>query len=62
MLEELMSSIRAQKIIKESRLVIKVIPMLNPDGVYMGNYRTGILGIDFNRLFLTGKPDLFPEI
>lgn len=41
---------------KESRLVIKIIPMLNPDGVYMGNYRTGIMGIDFNRLFLTGKP------
>lgn len=36
--------------------------MLNVEGVYMGNYRTGIMGVDFNRLFLSGSPDLFPEI
>ena len=36
--------------------------MLNPDGVDMGNNRTGVMGIDFNRLFLTGKPIFFPEI
>jgi murein tripeptide amidase MpaA len=29
--------------------------MLNPDGVFMGNYRTGVLGDDFNRKFATGK-------
>jgi hypothetical protein len=29
--------------------------MLNPDGVYVGNYRTGIVGDDFNRKFLSGK-------
>ncbi len=29
--------------------------MLNPDGVFMGNYRTGVLGEDFNRKFATGK-------
>ncbi len=26
--------------------------MLNPDGVFIGNYRTGIIGDDFNRKFL----------
>lgn len=36
--------------------------MLNPDGVFVGNYRTGILGEDFNRKFATGKKELFPEI
>jgi hypothetical protein len=36
--------------------------MLNVEGVYIGNYRTGIMGVDFNRLFLSGSPDLFPEI
>lgn len=34
--------------------------MLNVEGVHMGNYRTGIVGIDFNRLFLTGKHEVFP--
>lgn len=29
--------------------------MLNPDGVFMGNYRSGVLGEDFNRKFATGK-------
>lgn len=29
--------------------------MLNPDGVFMGNYRTGIVGDDFNRKFMSGK-------
>ena len=29
--------------------------MLNIDGVFMGNYRTGIMGEDFNRKFATGK-------
>jgi murein tripeptide amidase MpaA len=34
--------------------------MLNPDGVYVGNYRTGIIGVDFNRNFESGKKDMFP--
>lgn len=29
--------------------IFKVVPMLNPDGVTLGNYRTGISGRDFNR-------------
>jgi len=36
--------------------------MLNPDGVFIGNYRTGIIGEDFNRRFSSGKKELFPEI
>lgn len=28
---------------------IKVIPMVNPDGVCAGNYRTNLLGLDLNR-------------
>ena len=50
------------KVAEHSNLVIKVVPMLNPDGVYMGNYRTGVMGIDYNRLFLSGKADVFPEV
>jgi murein tripeptide amidase MpaA len=28
-----------------------IIPMVNPDGVFLGNHRTGIVGIDLNRKF-----------
>jgi hypothetical protein len=36
--------------------------MLNKDGVFIGNYRTGIVGEDFNRKFNSGQKELFPEI
>jgi murein tripeptide amidase MpaA len=29
--------------------VFKIVPMMNPDGVTIGNYRTGLSGRDFNR-------------
>lgn len=32
-----------------SKIVFKIVPMLNPDGVCFGNYRTGLSGKDFNR-------------
>jgi hypothetical protein len=36
--------------------------MLNKDGVFIGNYRTGIVGDDFNRKFASGQREFFPEI
>ena len=36
--------------------------MVNPDGVFVGNYRTGIVGMDFNRKYNSGNNKLFPEI
>ena len=33
-------------------LVFKIVPMINPDGVVAGNYRTSFIGKDLNRLYL----------
>ena len=32
--------------------VFMVVPMLNPDGVFLGNYRSNSLGFDLNRCWL----------
>lgn len=32
--------------------VFKIVPMLNPDGVIQGNYRSSIMGYDLNRRYL----------
>jgi murein tripeptide amidase MpaA len=32
--------------------VFKIIPMLNPDGVIIGNYRCSIIGADLNRQWI----------
>jgi murein tripeptide amidase MpaA len=37
------------------RVVFKVVPMINPDGVIIGNYRTSMSGNDLNRRY--HKPD-----
>lgn len=42
--------------------VFKVIPMLNPDGVVLGNYRTSLSGQDLNRQWIGATARLFPEI
>lgn len=38
-------------------LVFKIVPMVNPDGVVAGNYRTSFIGKDLNRLYLLGDND-----
>ena len=34
----------------------KVIPMLNPDGVALGNYRCSLMGFDLNRHWRDTNP------
>jgi len=41
-------------------VVFKIVPMLNPDGVAIGNYRTGLSGRDFNREYRAPDKALFP--
>lgn len=40
--------------------IFKIVPMLNPDGVTLGNYRTGISGRDFNREYRNPDKAIFP--
>ena len=42
--------------------VFKVVPMLNPDGVIIGNYRWSLAGWDLNRQWKNPSPRLHPEI
>ena len=42
--------------------VIYVLPMINPDGVVVGNYRTSYSGKDLNRQFTNLNSFVFPEI
>lgn len=43
------------------RYVFKVVPMLNPDGVIVGNYRCSLSCNDLNRQYVSPSPKLFPE-
>ncbi len=38
------------------------MPIANPDGVVLGNYRTGLSGRDFNREFISPPSELFVEV
>ncbi|KAK0145742.1 Cytosolic carboxypeptidase 2 [Merluccius polli] len=40
--------------------VFKVVPMLNPDGVVVGNYRCSLTGRDLNRNYRTMLKNAFP--
>ncbi len=42
-----------EAVMLRERCVFKIVPMLNPDGVIQGNYRTGLAGSDLNRRYLT---------
>nr|XP_034982350.1 cytosolic carboxypeptidase 2 isoform X3 [Zootoca vivipara] len=42
--------------------IFKVVPMLNPDGVIVGNYRCSLAGRDLNRNYRTVLKESFPCI
>ena len=48
------------KILENVNLIL--IPMLNPDGVVSGNYRTSFSGKDLNRQLLDPDELIFPEL
>ena len=52
--------IRAQKL--REKFLFKIVPMLNPDGVYRGHYRTDSRGVNLNRVYLETHPEWHPTI
>ena len=42
--------------------MFKFVPMLNPDGVILGNYRTSLSGTDLNRQWQAATSRVYPEI
>lgn len=44
------------------KYVFKLVPMLNPDGVIIGNSRTGIEGADLNRRWRAEDCSAFPQL
>ena len=56
------SSKHPEAIKLRSKFVFKVIPMLNPDGVIVGNSRTSMSGNDLNRTYINPCEEKHPEI
>mmetsp|Transcript_9599 Transcript_9599/g.28410 ORF Transcript_9599/g.28410 Transcript_9599/m.28410 type:complete len:374 (+) Transcript_9599:1011-2132(+) len=51
-----------QAVALRDRALIKLVPMLNPDGVFLGNYRCSSLGVDLNRHWQNSSPWVSPTI
>jgi len=54
------NSLQARELRK--RCVFKIIPMVNPDGVIIGNYRTNMAGNDLNRKYHAPDEKLHPTV
>ena len=52
----------AEAVALRRAFVFKIVPMLNPDGVINGNYRTGIRGEDLNRVWDVADADQHPTV
>eukprot|EP00794_Sanderia_malayensis_P018239 gene18239-20058_t len=60
-LDFLTSNLQDAKILRDN-FIFKIVPMLNPDGVIVGNYRCSLAGRDLNRNYKTVLKESFPSI
>jgi hypothetical protein len=42
--------------------IVKLVPMVNPDGVVIGNSRSSLAGVDLNRRWASPSAIIHPEI
>ncbi|XP_064386346.1 cytosolic carboxypeptidase 6-like isoform X2 [Halichondria panicea] len=61
LMEHLMSDTLEGELLREN-IIFKIVPMLNPDGVYLGNYRSSLMGFDLNRHWADPSPWAQPTI
>ena len=45
-----------------SNYIIKLVPMINTDGVSLGNSRSSLVGVDLNRRWAEPNKSIHPEI
>ena len=45
-----------------NNFILKLVPMVNPDGVVIGNSRSSLSGVDLNRRWSLPSPIMHPEI
>ncbi|KAM7361346.1 cytosolic carboxypeptidase 6 isoform 2-T2 [Cochliomyia hominivorax] len=60
-LEFLLSNHNIAKVLREN-FVFKIVPMVNPDGVFLGNNRCNLIGQDMNRIWNVATEFSHPEI
>ena len=61
LIEFLISEHSVARVLREY-LVFKIVPMLNPDGVVLGNYRCSLMGFDLNRHWQEPSPWAHPTL
>uniref|UniRef100_A0ABM5GF80 Cytosolic carboxypeptidase 3 isoform X1 n=1 Tax=Pogona vitticeps TaxID=103695 RepID=A0ABM5GF80_9SAUR len=60
-LDYILGDSRSAQLLRDT-YVFKVVPMLNPDGVIVGNYRCSLAGRDLNRNYKSELKDSFPSV
>lgn len=60
-IEYLVSNEKGARLLR-NQYVFKIVPMLNPDGVIVGNYRCNMAGVDLNRQYSNPNTKVSPEI